>query len=60
MSVEWCPKVEMTGDLLTKPNQGYILRRFGDLIMGTMTQTEPINRKQGNIKKNQNKKNKQE
>ena len=42
----------MTGDFLTKPNQGSIFKRFRDLIMGVIPQTEPSNGKQGNTKKN--------
>ena len=48
----------MTGDLLTKLNQGYIFKRFRDLIMGFMPQTDPNNGKQDNRKKNQTKKSK--
>ena len=43
----------MTEDLLTKPNQGSILKRFRDISMRVMPQTYPNNGKQGNIKKNQ-------
>ena len=56
MSVEWCPTGEITGDFLTKPNQGSIFKRFRDLIMGVIPQTDPRNGKQGNINKKQTKK----
>ena len=46
----------MTGVFLTKPNQGSIFKRFRDLIMVSMPQTDPNNGKQGNINKNQTKK----
>ena len=51
MAVEWCPTDEMTGYLLTKPNQGSIFKRFRDLIVGVVTQTDPNNGKQDNREK---------
>ena len=60
MSVEWYPAGEMTGDLLTKQNWGYIFKIFRDLIMVVMPQTDPSNGKQGNRNKNKTKKSKQE
>ena len=56
MSVEWCPKGEITGELLTKSNQGYILGIFRDLIMGDMTQTDISNGKRVDINKREAKK----
>ena len=31
----------MPGDFFTKPNQGALFRRFGDLIMGAVAQPDP-------------------
>ena len=45
ISVECFSTGEMTKYLLTKPNQGYIFKRFRDLIMGIIHQTEPSNKK---------------
>ena len=39
--VEWCSTGEMTRDLLTKPNQGSIFRRFRDLGMGFVPKNRP-------------------
>ena len=50
----------MTGDFLTKPNQGSIFNKFRDLIVRSMPKTDPIGVKQGNRKKNKTKKSKQE
>ena len=58
MAVEWCPTDETTGDFLTKPNQGSIFKRFRDLIMGVMPQTDPNIGKQDNRKKKKTKKSK--
>ena len=58
MAVEWCPTDETTGDFLTKPNQGSIFKRFRDLIMVVVPQTDPNNGKQVTRKKNQTKKSK--
>ena len=60
MSVECCTTDKMNRDFLNKPNQGYILKRFIYLIMGFMPQTDPNNRKKGNIKKKKTNKYKQE
>ena len=59
MSVEWFSTGEMTGYLLTEPNQGYIHTIFRHLIMVVMPETDPSNRIQGNRKKNQTIKSKQ-
>ena len=32
---------DMTGDFFTKPNQGALLRRFRDLIIGVVDQPDP-------------------
>ena len=36
MSVDWCPTGEMTGDFLTKPNQGALFTKFRDRLMGVV------------------------
>ena len=41
MSVEWCPKGEMAGDFLTKPNQGALFKRFSDVIICVVDQPDP-------------------
>ena len=41
VSVEWCPTGNMTGDFLTKPNQGSLYKRFRDVIMGVVEQPDP-------------------
>ena len=41
VSVAWCPTDDMTGDFFTKPNQGALLRRFRDLIIGVVDQPDP-------------------
>ena len=41
VSVEWCPTGNMTGDFLTKPNQGSLYKRFRDVIMGVVDQPYP-------------------
>ena len=46
MAVKWCPMGEITGYLLTKPNQGLNFIIFRDLIMGVMNQIYPRNGKQ--------------
>ena len=56
--MEWCPTDEMTGFFLTKPNQGSIFKRLGNLIMGVMPQIDLNNGKQGKRKKNKTKKGK--
>ena len=43
MAVVWCPTDKMTKDFLTKLNQGSIFKRFRDLVMGIMPQTDPNN-----------------
>ena len=48
MSAEWWPTGEMTAYLLTKPNQGSIIKIFRNLIVGVMPQTDPRIGKQGN------------
>ena len=53
MSVEWYPTGEMTGYFLTKTNKGYIFKRFRELVMGVMSQTDPSYGKQGNRNNNQ-------
>ena len=58
MGLEWCPTYEMTRDFLTKPNQGYIFKRFRDLMMGVIPPKDPNNGKQDNRKKNKAKKSK--
>ena len=58
MAVEWCPTDEMTGFFLTKPNQGSIFKRLGNLIMGVMPQIDLNNGKQDKRKKNKTKKGK--
>ena len=39
--VKWCPTGDMTGDFLTKPNQGAFFKRFRDIIMGVVEQPDP-------------------
>ena len=58
--MECCPVGEIIRDLLTKSNEKYIFRRFRDLIMVVIPQTEPRNGKQGNSKNKEAKKIKQE
>ena len=41
ISVEWCPTNNMTGDFSTKTNQGYLLRRSREMIMGIVVQPGP-------------------
>ena len=41
VTVDWCPTEDMTGDLFTKPNQVSLFRRFRDMIMGVVRQTDP-------------------
>jgi hypothetical protein len=41
LSVEWCPTEDMTGDFLTKPNQGSTFTRFRDQLMGTVEAKGP-------------------
>ena len=60
MSVEFPPTCEMTGYLLTKPNQGWVFKIFRDLIMGGIPQTDPSNINKLNGKKNKTKKKKKE
>ena len=49
--MKWCPTDEITGDFLTKPNQGSIFKRFRDLIMGVMPQTDPNNKNRATKRK---------
>ena len=51
MSVKWYPMGEMTRYFLTKSNQRSAFRRFRDLIMVNMSQTDPSNGKKVNINK---------
>ena len=39
--VKWCPMGDMYGEFLTKPNQGALLKRFRDVIMGIVEQPDP-------------------
>ena len=41
VTVKGCPTGEMTGDFLTKPNQGAVFRKFRDLIMVVVPQPDP-------------------
>ena len=41
VSAEWCPTGDMTGNFLTKPNQGAHFKRFRDVIMGVVEQPDP-------------------
>ena len=41
VSVKWCPTGDMTGDFLTKTNQGSLFKRFRDVIMGVVEQPDP-------------------
>ena len=41
VSVKWCPTGDMTGDFLTKPNQGAYFKRFRDVIMGVVEHPDP-------------------
>jgi hypothetical protein len=41
LSVEWCPTGDMTGDFMTKPNQGALFRKFRDQIMGVVPAQDP-------------------
>ena len=41
VTVDWCPTYDMTGDFFTKPNQGWVFRRFRDMIMGVVRQPDP-------------------
>ena len=36
----WFPTDDMTGDFFTKPNQGYLFRRFRNLIMEVVDQLD--------------------
>ena len=39
--VEWCSTNDINDYLFTKPNQGSLLLRFRDMIIGVMLQPEP-------------------
>ena len=45
LSVEWCPTEDMTGDFLTKPNQGSTFTKFRDQLMGVVEAKGPGARK---------------
>jgi hypothetical protein len=45
MSVEWCPTEDMTGDFMTKPNQGSTFTKFRDQLMGVVEAKGPGARK---------------
>ena len=34
LSIKFCPRKEMMADFCTKPLQGGLFRKFGDLILG--------------------------
>ena len=42
VTVDWCPKYDMTRDFFTKPNQGSLFRQFCDMIMGVVGQPYPV------------------
>ncbi len=44
ISVEWCPTEDMTGDFMTKPNQGATFKKFRDQLMGVVKATGPSKR----------------
>jgi hypothetical protein len=48
LTVEWCPTGDMSGDYMTKPNQGALFTKFRDQIMGVIPAKGPG---PGNIKK---------
>ena len=50
LSVEWCPTEDMTGDFMTKPNQGALFRKFRDQIMGVVPAEDPGKGKKGKRK----------
>ena len=50
LSVEWCPTEDMTGDFMTKPNQGALFRKFRDQIMGVVPAKDPSKSKKGKKK----------
>jgi hypothetical protein len=41
LTVEWCPTGDMTGDYMTKPNQGALFTKFRDQIMGVTSAKSP-------------------
>ena len=45
LSVHWCPTEDMTGDFMTKPNQGSLFRKFRDQLMGIVKAQGPGARK---------------
>jgi hypothetical protein len=45
ISVEWCPTEDMTGDFMTKPNQGSTFVKFRDQLMGVVEARGPGSRK---------------
>jgi hypothetical protein len=45
MSVDWCPTEDMTGDFMTKPNQGSTFTKFRDQLMGVVPAKGPGPRK---------------
>jgi hypothetical protein len=36
LTVEWCPKGYMTGDIMAKPTQGALFKSFRDQLMGVV------------------------
>jgi hypothetical protein len=42
LTVEWCPTGEMTGDFMTKPNQGAVFKKFRDRLMGVSDAAPPV------------------
>jgi hypothetical protein len=41
LTVEWCPTGDMSGDCMTKPNQGALFIKFRDQIMGVTPAKDP-------------------
>ena len=41
VSFEWCPTGDMTGDFLTKPNQGALFKSFRDVLMSIVEHPDP-------------------
>jgi len=41
LTVSWCPTDDMTGDFMTKPNQGALFKKFRDQLMGVVKAEDP-------------------
>lgn len=50
LSLEWCPTKDMIADFMTKPLQGFLFKKFRDIIMGieTIKSGDAVSEKPGN------------